>query len=117
MITTVANISNSKKYSLSNFNNGQELYIYCGRSGARPSKLSNPFEIGRDGSREEVIKLYEDMANNETTSLFFEINRLIDFLKEKNPNRLVLGCHCKPKPCHCDVIKKKIDSVFDRRLF
>jgi hypothetical protein len=26
---------------------------------ARPSKWENPFQIGRDGSREQVIKMYE----------------------------------------------------------
>jgi len=64
--------------------------IYVGR----PSKWGNPYKIGRDGSRTEVIELYRHylaMANLTHTTL--DLNEL----KGKD-----LVCWCAPLPCHAD---------------
>ncbi len=63
---------------------------------ARPSKWGNPFQIGRDGDRDRVIKMYE-----------IHIRRcpdLIAALPELVGKRL--GCYCKPEACHGDVLVK-----------
>jgi hypothetical protein len=66
--------------------------VYCGR----PSKWGNPFEIGKDGSRKEVIKKFEKwLAHNE------ELLKDIHELKGK-----VLGCWCAPNECHCDILAR-----------
>lgn len=65
--------------------------IYIGR----PSVFGNPFKIGRDGTREEVISKFEDYARE---NLLGEINKL--------PINAILGCYCKPLSCHGDVIIK-----------
>lgn len=66
----------------------KEAYdVYIGR----PSKWGNPFEIGRDGSREEVVTKYREWVL--TQGLPFEELR-----------GRVLGCWCAPKACHGDVL-------------
>lgn len=64
--------------------------IYIGR----PSKWGNPFEIDKDGSREEVIEKYKQW--------FFQQNDLLSQIKELKGK--TLGCWCKPKPCHGDFL-------------
>lgn len=64
--------------------------IYIGRG----SKWGNPFEIGKDGTREEVIEKYRLYILNKP-----ELLNSLPELKGKT-----LGCFCKPKPCHGDVL-------------
>lgn len=69
--------------------------IYVGR----PSIWGNPFVIGKDGSREEVVEKYRE------TLLFWldkwpEKTRYdLDQLRGKD-----LVCWCAPKACHADVL-------------
>lgn len=65
--------------------------IYIGR----PSKWGNPFVIGRDGSREEVIEKYRSWLLSQP-DLVAAVKR---DLKGKD-----LVCWCAPKPCHGDVL-------------
>lgn len=66
--------------------------VYIGR----PSKWGNPFEIGKDGTREEVIQKYE--------SYLLMDNKLMNDLHELKGKDLV--CWCSPLPCHGDVLLK-----------
>jgi len=68
---------------------------------ARPSKWGNPFQIGRDGDRELVIKLYEIHLRRRPD--------LLAALPELAGKRL--GCHCKPEPCHGDVLVKLLREL------
>jgi len=61
----------------------------------RGSIFGNPFRIGKDGNREEVIKQYEAWARQ---AIFHSIYNL--------PEDAILGCYCKPKACHGDIIIK-----------
>ena len=70
--------------------------IYIGRG----SRFGNPFIIGKDGNREDVIKKYEEWIKNKP-----EILADIPRLKGK-----ILGCHCKPKPCHGDILVKLVEE-------
>lgn len=71
----------------------KELYdIYIGR----PSKWGNPFAIGRDGNREEVIEKYRAWVLTQ--------QHLINALHELKGK--TLGCYCKPAACHGDVLKE-----------
>lgn len=77
--------------------------IYIGRG----SSLGNPFKIGIDGSREDVIEFYkyyfrEEMVKSEST-LKTEVYHLIDILKEQK--KLNLICFCYPLKCHGEIIK------------
>lgn len=64
----------------------------------RPSKYGNPFVIGRDGTRDQVIGNYESWIRS-NPALMAQVHEL----KGK-----VLGCWCKPNACHGDVLIKII---------
>jgi hypothetical protein len=64
--------------------------VYIGR----PSKWGNPFEIGKDGTRDEVIEKFKVYAN-----LTFTKEEIILELKGK-----ILGCWCSPQNCHGSVL-------------
>ena len=64
--------------------------VYIGR----PGKWGNPFAIGRDGTREEVVAKYRDWIVKQPA--------LMAALPELRGK--VLGCWCAPKSCHGDVL-------------
>lgn len=66
----------------------------------RPSKWGNPFKIGRDGTREQVIDKYRYWIMNQRHLLF-----ALGELKGKR-----LGCFCSPLPCHGDILASLADS-------
>ena len=70
--------------------------IYIGR----PSKWGNPYKIGKDGSREEVIEKYRRHL------LLGSLIKQIGELKDKT-----LGCWCKPLPCHGDILAHCADQA------
>lgn len=65
--------------------------VYVGR----PSMFGNPFTIGKDGTRAEVIQKYEELLLRNPT-LVAEIKKQ---LKGKD-----LVCWCAPEACHADVL-------------
>jgi hypothetical protein len=65
-----------------------------------PSKWANPFAIGKNGSRKEVIEKYKRWLLSQPELLI----RLPE-LKGK-----VLGCLCKPKACHGDILVRLINA-------
>jgi hypothetical protein len=71
--------------------------IYIGRG----SKWGNPFKIGPDGSRMEVIKKYKEYILQDE-----ELLKHLPELKGK-----ILGCFCKPLPCHGDVLVELVDKL------
>lgn len=92
-MTTVVN----KKYSAYD--------VYCGRG----SIFGNPYVIGKDGTREQVITRYRDewfpFLLNDKTFKAALLN-----LKGKR-----LGCFCKDPTkevwCHCDIIAEYLNSL------
>lgn len=84
-----------------------------GKSGeyiGRGSPLGNPFIIGKDGSREQVIAKYRVWLNEQIMRknpvVLDELNRLGN--KAIDEKGLALQCFCYPKPCHGEVIKEKL---------
>lgn len=71
--------------------------VYIGRG----SKWGNPFRIPQHGTRDEVIELYEERLLNSP-----ELMAALPELKGK-----VLGCYCKPKDCHGDVLARLADTA------
>lgn len=65
----------------------------------RKTKWGNPFVVGKDGTREEVIKMYEDYI--------LEQKHLMTALNELKGKRL--GCWCAPAACHGDVLARLAD--------
>ena len=65
--------------------------VYIGR----PSKFGNPFVIGKDGDRDQVIAKYRDWIATKP--------ELIEAAKTKLKGK-DLVCFCSPKSCHGDVL-------------
>lgn len=68
------------------------------------SRWCNPFVVGKDGTREEVIAKFEEYLN-----LLF-IEHPAEFKQLKKLKGKTLGCWCKPEACHGDVIKRFLDN-------
>ena len=69
--------------------------VYVGRG----EPLGNPFSSPRDGTREECIAMFRQYAEARP-----ELMKLIRACRGK-----VIGCYCKPKACHGDVIAELAD--------
>lgn len=69
--------------------------VYIGR----PSKWGNPWWVGRDGTREEVVEKYREWAYipTEEGERFREEVR-----RELQGHDLV--CFCAPRACHGDIL-------------
>jgi len=82
-----------------------EYDVYIGR----PSLWGNPFS-SKDktiakyhvSNKSEAIQKYEDWIENQP-----HLIKELKALKGK-----ILGCWCKPKPCHGDVIVKLIEKYY-----
>lgn len=84
------------KTKVVNINTGEHHNVYIGR----PSRWGNPFRIGEHGTRMEVIRKYKEwLLNNKEL-----MNEIMDL------DGKILGCHCKPKKCHGDVIVEIIEA-------
>lgn len=70
--------------------------VYIGR----PSKWGNPYNIGKDGTRKEVIEKYRKyiLSNKELLNSLHELEGQI------------LGCWCSPKSCHGDILIELINN-------
>ncbi len=87
-----------------NIDKNESHDVYIGRGTA----WGNPYAIGYDGDREEVIRKFK-----------YDFDR--DYLKggEKFKENLKvflgkrLGCHCKPAACHGDVLAEYLNSLDD----
>lgn len=78
-------------------NMASDLYtFYIGRG----SDWGNPFRVGVHGTRSEVIELYRIWMLTTKTKA--------DILALQGET---LGCFCKPKACHGDVIVNEIERL------
>ena len=88
-MTTIINLKTARSIP------GDNIYI------GRGSKWGNPFKIGRDGTRSEVIAKYERY-----------IRRSPDLLKAiPDLEGKTLGCFCKPQACHGDVLVQLLNDI------
>lgn len=65
--------------------------VYIGR----PSKWGNPFEIGKDGNRQEVIEKYRQYL--------FKNPHLVKEAQKELKGK-TLACWCAPQACHGDIL-------------
>lgn len=93
MPTTVANIAK------------EPFDIYIGRASPRrrlkASKFANPFKIGRDGDRAQVLEKYRNYLRSRPD--------LIEAARRELRGK-VLGCWCKPEACHGDILAAVADG-------
>ena len=88
--------------------------VYIGRRGVvfidgmrypkQDSIWANPYKIGKDGDRKEVINRYKNHIN-----FLIESNQIT---KQQlfNLNGKTLGCWCKPDLCHGDILVQLISN-------
>lgn len=67
----------------------------------RPSKWGNPFVIGKDGERDEVIDKFAVWIKTQPD--------LMEALHELRGKRL--GCCCYPKRCHGHVLAELVNAL------
>ena len=67
----------------------------------RPSKWGNPFVIGRDGNRKDVVAKYRAWVVTQP--------HLMSALHELRGKRI--GCYCAPIECHGDVLAELADTL------
>lgn len=65
--------------------------VYVGR----PGKWGNPFSIGRDGTRQEVIQQFRE---------YLDKNVVLKAQARQELKGKILGCWCAPLACHADVL-------------
>lgn len=70
----------------------------------RGSKWGNPFIVGIDGTREEVIALYRDKILH-GAGVWESMRQSVHELRGKE-----LACWCAPLACHGDVLKEMADA-------
>lgn len=71
--------------------------VYIGRG----SKWGNPFKIGVDGSRQDVIEKYRKRLRSNAA-----LKKCLPELEGKR-----LGCFCKPLDCHGDVLQEELAKL------
>lgn len=71
--------------------------VYIGRG----SKWGNPYRIGADGTRDQVIEKYFEYILRKP-----ELIGALDELRNKN-----LVCFCAPQRCHGDVLKLLCEGI------
>ena len=79
--------------------------VYVGR----PSPLGNPYALGRDGSREQVIAQYRRwlwaQLQSPGSPQERELRRLLGLARS---GELELLCWCAPLPCHAEVVRSAL---------
>ncbi len=85
-MTTLFNRKTATKEELSNA-------VFIGR----PSKWGNPFVIGRDGTREQVVSKYREWLLSQPL--------LVQAAKDELAGR-DLVCFCSPLSCHGEILLK-----------
>ena len=82
----------------------------------RPSPLGNPFQLGRDGSRAEVIARYRlwlwARMHDPVSTQSRELEQL---LERAQAGQLELLCWCAPLPCHAEVIRSALTWLAEQQ--
>lgn len=87
-----------------NKDRGDKYDIYIGRG----TIWGNPYQMGVDGDRDEVIRKFKYDFENGMLKASTELEKNLDIVRGK-----VVACHCKPAACHGDVIASYLNSLDD----
>lgn len=88
--------------------------VYIGRKGVvfidskrfpeESSTFCNPYKVGKDGDRKEVVKKYR----RHLKKLMKDEDVLEEMRELKGKN---LGCWCKPEICHGDILLEYVNRL------
>ena len=87
-----------------NIGKGGHYDVYVGRG----SGFGNPYAIGFDGDLEDVIRKFKYDFDRDYLREGAAVKEKLKKLRGKR-----LGCHCKPAPCHGDILVEYINSLDD----
>ncbi len=122
MDTTTTVVNCKVKYIRPKYDNLEEWIndkdnVYIARAGVvfvnkkryppSSSKFANPFKIGKDGTREEVIIKYRNHITNKVENDKSFKDELLSLKGKK------LGCWCHPLECHGDILVELIEKYSD----
>lgn len=87
-------------------NRSKTQVVHCKKSNydvyiGRPSDWGNPFVIGKDGDRDDVIQKYRNWIKRQPD--------LLARVKKELQGRRI-ACWCKPEACHGDVLAEIADA-------
>lgn len=101
--------------------------VYIGRAnrthGLTGSPLANPFVVGKDGERREVVEKYrrwlwervkEWRASGKQNPVTAVLNDLVD--QVKGGKDITLICWCSPQACHGDVIVSAVNWLIEEDI-
>lgn len=96
--------------------------IYIGRAmpsyGLEASPLGNPYKLGRDGGRDEVINKYRrwlwNQMRNRGSAAYRELLRLANLSLQQET--VTLSCWCFPSKCHGEIIRDAINFLLSRLM-
>lgn len=78
----------------------------------RPTVLGNPFVIGKDGNRAEVISKYRRWLWKEMQNKQGQVYAALqNLLRSARNGDLTLVCWCHPEPCHADVLRACLEYL------
>lgn len=95
-----------------------ENKIYIGRANKKlnlqNSPLANPYVIGKDGDRDEVVHKYRVWLNEQVKVR----NKIYDYLVNlsrlhQSPDEFFLVCYCFPNRCHGDIVINALNYILE----
>ena len=87
-----------------NIDRAEDCDEYIGRG----TDWGNPYAIGHDGDREEVVRKFKYDFDRDFLRGGSQLKVKLKSLAGKR-----LGCHCKPAPCHGDVLAEYLNALDD----
>lgn len=87
-----------------NRDRGDPYDVYIGRG----TIWGNPYQMGIDGDRDEVIRKFKYDFDNGLLKASGDLETNLSNLRGKQ-----IACHCKPAACHGDVIAEYLNSQDD----
>ena len=79
----------------------------------RRSPLGNPHKMQQENERNLVCRMYETTFNQNLNPDYAPpgwLEYLDAIIQKAKQQDITLGCWCAPKQCHCDTIKKYVES-------
>lgn len=97
-----------------NIEKTRQEYVYIGNAcperNLRASLLANPFTIYQENDREKIMQDYHDWLRKEIKAKGPIYRYMLSLQLQSIQKNLILGCWCKPKKCHGDIIKKILEN-------
>lgn len=88
----------------------EDCDVYCGR----PSKWGNPYS-----HKDNTLAIYKTKSRRESLQLYKEYilsnSDLLDSLYELKGKKL--GCWCKQKTCHVDILVELVNNLDKKSIF